>query len=321
MANIRREGTEIFLETDSLSVQVTTEGYVSGVKANSLLDHRTGARDLGFGLDIVDFLLEPLADEPGQNEAHRYSRDVMHHGHMPKRYVELPQICTGARRLAARTFSGEGFVGVKQCFRYTEATYGRQPGSLWEQTLIFPDGQRYFFAADRITSANAVQSLFLRLDMPGHLKHHQGDSFEQIYLSYYGYLSSSEFLADFAPDARFLYQRDTGQLPERMIRAYQVKIEGRSGPWLAGMTLQPQVVSEAWCHQRGYVCFIQEIGGGEIQTGESFGAAYVIGWFDDVAEMEAVYDRFKGAGGIELKPAGTQVQWQWRQDPGTPPLD
>jgi hypothetical protein len=31
-----------------------------------------------------------------------------------------------------------------------------------------------------------------------------------------------------------------------------------------------------------------------VKAGETFGAAYVVGWFDDVAEMEKVYDRYKG---------------------------
>ena len=31
-----------------------------------------------------------------------------------------------------------------------------------------------------------------------------------------------------------------------------------------------------------------------MKAGESFGAAYVVGWFRDVAEMEKVYDRYKG---------------------------
>ena len=31
-----------------------------------------------------------------------------------------------------------------------------------------------------------------------------------------------------------------------------------------------------------------------MKAGEPFGAAYVVGWFDDVAEMEKVYDRYKG---------------------------
>ncbi|NPV45702.1 MAG: hypothetical protein HPY69_01985 [Armatimonadetes bacterium] len=311
MASIRWEGPDITIETDCLLATVATEGYVSGVKAGTLLDKQTGAFDLGFGLDIVDFLLEPLADDGQSGASHDYAGDVMLHGHMPKRYVELPQICTQARWSNAQTYQGKGFVAVKLWWRYTEATYGRRPGSLWEQHIVFPDGQRYFFAADRITSANTVQDLILRIDMPGHLKHTGGDSFEQIYLSYEGYLPGTEFLEDFAPDARFLYQRDNAHIPERMIRAYQVTLEGRPGPWLAGMTLQPAAVSAAWCHQRGYVCFIQEIGQWPVAAGESFGAAYVIGWFDDLREMQAVYDRHKGAGGIRLQGAPDAVRWEW----------
>jgi hypothetical protein len=79
-----------------------------------------------------------------------------------------------------------------------------------------------------------------------------------------------------------------------MIRAYQVKRDGKAGPWLAGMTLDPATVSEAWCHQRGYICFIEELHGKKVKAGETFGAAYVVGWFDDVAEMQRVYDRYKG---------------------------
>ena len=45
------------IETRHLVATIATQGYVSGVA--SLFDRRTGARDLGFGLDIVDFLLEP----------------------------------------------------------------------------------------------------------------------------------------------------------------------------------------------------------------------------------------------------------------------
>ena len=82
-----------------------------------------------------------------------------------------------------------------------------------------------------------------------------------------------------------------------MIRAYQVRLDGEGGPWLAGMTLDPGDVYEAWCHQRGYVCFIEEIGGRPVAAGESFGAAYVVGWFDSIAEMHAVYDSYRGASG------------------------
>jgi hypothetical protein len=45
-----------------------------------------------------------------------------------------------------------------------------------------------------------------------------------------------------------------------------------------------------WCQGR----FIEELHRRKVKAGESFGAAYVVGWFDDVAEMERVYDRYKG---------------------------
>jgi hypothetical protein len=67
------------------------------------------------------------------------------------------------------------------------------------------------------------------------------------------------------------------------------------------MTLDPAAVSEAWCHQRGYVCFIQELHMRPVRAGETFGAAYIVGWFDSLKEMEAVYDRFRGRSRIVLE--------------------
>src|SRR5439155_20511258 len=137
--------------------------------------------------------------------------------------------------------------------------------------------------------------LFYRIDMPGHVKHRSGETFTQIYLSYHGKIPASAFTQDFGPDERFLYRRKEGKVPKRMIRAYQVKLNGQPGPWMAGMTLDPAEVSEAWCHQRGYVCFIQELHQKRVKVGESFGAAYVVGWFHDIREMEKTYDRYQRA--------------------------
>lgn len=277
----------------------------AGVAAGTLIDKQTGARDLGFGLDIVDFLLEPGWDDG--TVSHPYSRDVAVHGNLPKRYVELPQICTQAKRIEAETIQGEGFVAVKQWYRYTDATLGRQLGSLWEQWLVFPDGQRFFFAADRITSVNTVENLILRTDLPGHLKHSGGDSFSQIYLSYHGTIPAAEFLTDFPPDGKFLYRRSAGRVPPHMIRAYQLPQAGQPGPWLGGLTLDPEQVSEAWCHQRGYVCFIQEIGERDIAAGESFGAAYAIGYFNSVAEMEQTCEQYRGARALDVDEDGFRL--------------
>jgi hypothetical protein len=41
-------------------------------------------------------------------------------------------------------------------------------------------------------------------------------------------------------------------------------------------------------------CFIEEIHRKKVKAGETFGAAYVVGWFDDLADMNAVYDRYRG---------------------------
>src|SRR5262249_6636235 len=160
-----------------------------------------------------------------------------------------------------------------------------------------------FISADKITTVNDSDGLFLRLDMPGHIRHKDGDTFSEVYLSYHeGTIPSSQFTKDFPPDENYRYLRGTTTLPTRFIRAYHLRHAktGRPGPWLAGMTLLPEVVSEAWCHQRGYVCLIEEIGGRPIKAGETFGAAFVVGYFDSIDEMNAVYDRYAGHTGLEV---------------------
>lgn len=308
MATATVDGSTIAIETDRLRAEVHTEGYVSGVFRDTFVDRATGARDGSFGLDIADFLLEPRWDEPGAETEHTYHGGDAVHGDLPHRYVEGPQICTQARRLDFEVIDGGDFVAVRQWYTWQWATYGRRPGSRWEQTLVFADGPRYFLSADRITSANTVDELIFRLDLPGHLRHSGGDSFTEVYLSYAGRIPASEFVEDFPPDGKFLYQRDDAAIPERIIRARQMRLaDGTPGPWLAGITLDPAAVYQGWCHQRGYVCFIEEIGGRRVEAEESFGAAYAIGWFGDIAEMEAVADEHRGATALGVSAEGWRL--------------
>jgi hypothetical protein len=279
---------DVQIETDALQARVRKKGYVSGIAQGSFLDKKTGAVDVGFGLHIMDFLMAPGWSDDG------YLRDRKVHGDLPKHYVEGPQICTKAKQLDAEVIEAKEFVAVRLRYRFKEPAPGLKAGSLWEQTLIFQPGVRYVICGEQIASVNDVDGLFYRIDMPGHIRHKNGDTFTKVYLSYHGEIPAEEFKEDFAPDARFLYQRKEGKVPERMIRAYQVKRDGKAGPWLAGMTLDPAAVSEAWCHQRGYVCFIEELHGRHVKAGETFGAAYVVGWFDEIADMERVYDKYKG---------------------------
>lgn len=245
---IKETESHVEIDTDALSARINKKGYVSGIAQGTFLDKKTGARDAGFGLHIMDFLLGPGWKDDG------YTRDPKLHGNLPKHYVEGPQICTQAKKLEPEVIRGDGFVAVRLRFRFTQPAKGFKAGSLWEQTLVFLPGVRYVLGSERITSANDVDNLLYRIDMPGHVRHKKGDTFEQIYLSYHGTIPAKEFFEDFGPDAKFLYQRREGKVPQRFIRAYQVKVNGKPGPWLAGMTLDPSAPCEAWCHQRGYVC-------------------------------------------------------------------
>jgi hypothetical protein len=294
---IRVKQTDDFveIETDALQARIRKKGYVSGVAAGTLLDKKSGARDPGFGIHIMDFLLAPGWKDDG------YVRDAKLHGNLPKHYVEGPQICTQAKELKPEVIEGKGFVAVRLRFKFTKPAKGLKAGSVWEQTLVFQPGLRYILSAERITSVNTVDNLFYRIDMPGHVKHEAGDTFSEIYLSYRDKpIPSGDFAKNFAPDAKFLYQRKSGKVPARMIRAIRLKVKAKPGPWLGGLTLDPAAVSEAWCHQRGYVCFIQELHGKKVKAGESFGAAYAVGFFDTVKDMEKVCDLYKGKRAVRI---------------------
>jgi hypothetical protein len=297
--NVSEDDQRIRIQTPALKAAIRKKGYVSGVEAGSLFDRKSGFRDIGFGLDIVDWIMEPGSDEAYRDKLPGdlpYLFNNSYHGKQPKRSIEGPQICTKAKELSPRVIKGADFVAIKQDYQYHLAAPGKKTGSRWEQTIVFPAGKRYILSCDKVTTVNASDAMFLRIDMPGHIKHNRGDTFSEVYLSYHGRIPAKEFFADFAPDERFLYVRQEGKVPQRMIRAYHIRDPktGNDGPWLAGMTLNSADVYEAWCHQRGYVCMIEEIGGRPIKPGESFSAAFVVGFFDSIEEMHAVYDQFAG---------------------------
>src|SRR5262245_56896719 len=45
-----------------LEATVRKQGYVTGVAAQTFSDKKTGFRDAGYGLDIVDWIMEPGSD-------------------------------------------------------------------------------------------------------------------------------------------------------------------------------------------------------------------------------------------------------------------
>ena len=307
---------EIRIATPELEAAIRKRGYVTGVYRQTLLDKQTGARDLGFGLDIADWIMEPGSDVAYRDQLKAaghgeliYEFGNSYHGKGQKRAIEGPQICTQAKELQPEIIRGPDFVAIRQTYQYHTAAPGKQTGSRWTQVLVFPTGKRYFVSMQWIDSVNDSDAAFLRVDMPGHIQHRNGDTFSEIYLSYLGRIPSSEFATNFAPDEKFNYTRGRDPLPTRMIRAYHIRDPqtGKAGPWLAGMTLKADVVSEAWCHQRNYVCLIEEFGGRPIKAGESFSAAFIVGYFDSLDEMHAVYDAHAGATALEVSPAGWKL--------------
>ena len=128
--SVTQDAHRIHIAGPALEASIRKDGYVSGVEGGSLLDVKTGVRDLGFGLDIVDWLMEPGSDEayrdrlPGDLP---YSFNNLVHGKLAKRSVEGPQICTKAGSLAPLVINGRDFVAIQQGFTYRLAALVRSP--------------------------------------------------------------------------------------------------------------------------------------------------------------------------------------------------
>lgn len=317
----------ITIDTDKLQAVIPKKNpkqWMTGIEKGSFLDKTTGFREVGDGLMVIDWLMEAGSDAAWvekviapdghgvgrytwyENETDPARRDYarMAHGTSHrKRMVEGPQLCHRMKPVQPEVIRGADFIAVKTTYQYEYAAPGRKPGSTWSQLIVFPKGERFFFLMDRIDSVNDSDEMFLRNDTPGCVRHEKGDTFSEIYLSYLSgpkgvRIPSKEFVEPFPPDLKYGYRRDTHRTPEHFIRAYHLrdKKTGKDGPWLAGLTLEPSVVYEAWCSQRpgGIIVMIEEIHGKKTKAGDSFSAAHVVGYFDSIEEMHRVYEKYKG---------------------------
>jgi hypothetical protein len=331
----------IKIETDKLEAVIPKKNpkqWMTGIEKQSFLDKTTGFREVGDGLMVVDGLLEAGSDEgyadkilPGQSQpaigrylwhtnetdpAKKASAIALHGSSHRKRMVEGPQLCPWMKPVQPEVIQGKDFVAVKTTYQYEFAAPGRKAGSRWTQLVVFPKGVRFFVLMDKIDSVNDSEEMFLRNDTPGCVRHEKGDTFSEMYLSYLSgpkglRIPASEFSTPFPPDRKFNYRRDTHQTPAHFIRAYHLrdKKTGKDGPWLAGMTLEPSVVYEAWCAQwpGNFLIMIEEIHGKRVKAGESFSAAHIVGYFDTIEEMHAVYERHKGHTALTADPTGWRL--------------
>jgi hypothetical protein len=327
----------IRIETDQLEAAIPKKDpkhWMTGIEKGSFLDKATGFREAGDGLMVVDWLMEAGSDEAWQDrvfapDGHGVGRYTWHanetdparrlgalmaHGSSHrKRVVEGPQLCHRMKPVQPEVIRGKDFVAVKTTYQYEYAAPGRKPGSRWTQLIVFPKGERFFLLMDRIDSVNDSPEMFLRNDTPGCIRHLQGDTFSEVYLSYLSgpdgvRIPASEFFGPFPPDRKFGYRRDWNKTPAHFIRAYRLrdKATGKDGPWLAGLTLEPAVVYEAWCSQRpgNIIVMIEEIHGKPVKAGESFSAAHIVGYFDAIEAMHRLYERHKGHTTLTADAAG-----------------
>jgi hypothetical protein len=286
---------------------------------------------------VLDWLMEPgsddaYADQITAKDGHGVGRYTWHanetdpkrkeyarmaHGTTHrKRMVEGPQLCHRMKPVQPEVIRGKDFVAVKTTYKFEYAAPGRKPGSQWTQLIVFPRGARYFVLMDKIACVNDSKELFLRNDTPGCVRHEKGDTFSEMYLSYLKgpkgmIIPASEFFEPFPPDEKFGYRRDTHKKPDHFIRAYHLrdKKTGKAGPWLAGLTLEPSVVYEAWASMRpgGIIVMIEEIHGKPTKAGDSFSAAHIVGYFDTIEEMHAVNDRYKGHTALSVDKSGWRL--------------
>ena len=336
-ARVTEDDRAITVETDKIEAVIPKKDpkhWMTGIEKGSFLDKATGFREAGDGLMVVDWIMEPGSDAawaekvfaPDGNGVGRYTwyenetdpvrrhYALMAHGSSHrKRMIEGPQLCHRMKPVRPEVIRGSDFVAVKTTYQFEYAAPGRKPGSRWTQLVVFPAGERFFLLMDRIESVNDSPEMFLRNDTPGCIRHEKGDTFSEVYLSYLGgpkglRIPSSEFFTPFPPDRKFGYRRDSHPTPESFIRAYHLRDRqtGQEGPWLAGLTLNPSVVYEAWCSQRpgGIIVMIEEIHGRPVKAGESFSAAHIVGYFDTIEAMHAVYDRFQGYTGLTADRTG-----------------
>jgi hypothetical protein len=337
---VNEDERAIQVETDKLEAVVPKKNpkhWMTGIEKGSFLDKTTGFREAGDGLMVIDWLMEAGSDEAWSDKAiapdghgvGRYTwyanetdparRDyaLMAHGSSHrKRVVEGPQLCHRMKPVEPELIRGKDYFAVKTTYKYEYAAPGRRPGSRWTQLVVFPKGERYFVLMDEIASVNDSDEMFLRGDVPGCVRHEKGDTFSEVYLSYLSgphgvRIPASEFFAPFPPDRKFGYRRDTHRLPGHFIRAYRLRdpATGKDGPWLAGLTLEPAVVYEAWCSQRpgNIVVMIEEIHGKPVKAGETFSAAHIVGYFDGIEQMHAVYERYKGHTALRADESGWRL--------------
>ncbi len=203
---VKSNEERIQIANRDLEFSIRRSGYVSGVMGGSFVDRATGSRDLGFGLDIVDWIMEPGSDEayrdqlPGDFSLHDVQQPGPRQALAPdlkarrsaRRPVELPP----SRDLRQGLPGGHSRISpirlaaARQGGRLSMGADDRLPG---RQALLPP--------SDRVTGRQrrrGHRSSGSTCPVISNIR--QGDTFSEVYPQLSRQRSPPrEFLADFAP--------------------------------------------------------------------------------------------------------------------------
>src|SRR5258708_23121966 len=246
---VSEDDRAIKIENDKLEAVIPKKNpkqWMTGIEKGSFLDKTTGFREIGDGLMVIDWLMEPGSDAAWSDKviapdghgvgrytwhanetdpARRFYARMAHGTSHRKRMVEGPQLCHRMKPVQPEVIRSKDFIAVKTTYKYEYAAPGRKAGSRWTQLIVFPKGERFFVLMDKIDSVNDAKEMFLRNDTPGCVRHEKGNTFSEIYLSYLGgpkgvRIPSSEFFTPFPPDLKFGYRRHTHNTPNHFIPPY-----------------------------------------------------------------------------------------------------
>jgi hypothetical protein len=141
-ARVIEDDRAIKIETDQLEAVVPKRNpkhWMTGIEKGSFLDKATGFREVGDGLMVIDWLMEPGSDEAYIDKVHagdgqtidryrwytnetdpaRREYAVMAHGSSHrKRVIEGPQLCHRMKPVQPEVTRGDDFIAVKTTYRY-----------------------------------------------------------------------------------------------------------------------------------------------------------------------------------------------------------
>ena len=127
-------------------------------------------------------------------------------------------------------------MAVTMNWKYRLAAPGKQTGSEWNQTLVFPAGKP-LFSLERPDHQQLRMRQHLSC-LPAHRHMRTATSSTRTAIpsarsiwSYFGKIAPPEFSANFTPDEKFNYRRDANPQPKRFIRAYHLRDPKNGRGW------------------------------------------------------------------------------------------